>query len=470
MINQNKKLIIGLFCLSFLYFLVRLFNLTTLPVFGDEAIYIRWAQIIQSMDTMRFIPLSDGKQPLFMWLLALYIKYLSDPLVAGRLLSVFAGWGTMICLFFTPFLIFNLKKFTPISIIVCLLYIFTPYTFFFDRLALTDSLLCFWLILSFLLTLLLIKFPRFDLSFLLGGVLGLAWLTKSPAIYFIFLSFATFFFFHFKKPANLVFPFVSVFLTFLIYHVLWLGPQFHQIALRNRDYVHPLSEILRHPLDPFLSHFKSALSLFTAYFSLSLLPLLLYLKKNYRSYRLLLPLCWFLLPFLVNLGLAKVFTGRYLLFTLPFLLILIAHPLSKLSHKYLITSLLLLPSLFSLYQLSTNPFHFSPPQSELGYFQDWTSGWGIKASADFLISQSQTRPITVATEGFFGTLPDGLQIYTHPYSSLKVEGVGLNLSQPPAYNYYLGNQSRITFPYHQPQIVLQFPKPNGDTLLLLNFD
>ena len=61
--DKNKKYLYLGIILVF-YFLSRLINLNSLPVFGDEAIYVRWAQIIKSVDTLRFIPLTDGKQPL----------------------------------------------------------------------------------------------------------------------------------------------------------------------------------------------------------------------------------------------------------------------------------------------------------------------------------------------------------------------------------------------------------------------
>ena len=46
----------------------------SLPVFADESIYIRWAQIMRSEATLRFLPLSDGKQPLFMWAAIPFLK------------------------------------------------------------------------------------------------------------------------------------------------------------------------------------------------------------------------------------------------------------------------------------------------------------------------------------------------------------------------------------------------------------
>src|SRR4030042_821895 len=71
-----------------LYFILRLINLTILPIFADEAIYIRWSQVMRAEATLRFLPLSDGKQPLFMWLTIPFLKIFSDSLFAGRFLSL----------------------------------------------------------------------------------------------------------------------------------------------------------------------------------------------------------------------------------------------------------------------------------------------------------------------------------------------------------------------------------------------
>ena len=90
----------------------------------------------------------------------------------------------------TMFIITNNYR---LSLIPVIIYIFLPFSFFFDRLALPDNLLSLFGVLSLLFTLLLSKYPRFDLSMILGFILGLSWLTKSPAIYFIVLSSLTFF-------------------------------------------------------------------------------------------------------------------------------------------------------------------------------------------------------------------------------------------------------------------------------------
>src|SRR3989344_5804660 len=73
-INEWKSTILLGILILILALGLRLYNLTYLPIFADEAIYIRWAQIMQAESTLRFLPLSDGKQPLFMWGMIPFLK------------------------------------------------------------------------------------------------------------------------------------------------------------------------------------------------------------------------------------------------------------------------------------------------------------------------------------------------------------------------------------------------------------
>ena len=72
-------------------------------MFTDEAIYIRWAQIALQDSSWRFISLTDGKQPMFIWFMILFLKFIKDPLIAGRLVSVVSGIFTLVGLFFLSY-------------------------------------------------------------------------------------------------------------------------------------------------------------------------------------------------------------------------------------------------------------------------------------------------------------------------------------------------------------------------------
>src|SRR3990167_11134103 len=127
-------IVVGLAIIA-LFFLLRLPNLTLQPIFADEAIYIRWAQVMRAEPTLRFLPLSDGKTPLFMWAMIPFLKFFHDPLFAGRLLSVASGFFTLLGVFFLAKKVFNIRT----AFWASLLYAVTPYSVFFDRMALVDS-------------------------------------------------------------------------------------------------------------------------------------------------------------------------------------------------------------------------------------------------------------------------------------------------------------------------------------------
>ena len=57
---KATKSILPLGLIIVIYFLLRLPNLTLQPIFADEAIYVRWAQIAKAEPTLRFISLQDG--------------------------------------------------------------------------------------------------------------------------------------------------------------------------------------------------------------------------------------------------------------------------------------------------------------------------------------------------------------------------------------------------------------------------
>jgi 4-amino-4-deoxy-L-arabinose transferase-like glycosyltransferase len=474
MIKNHKSL----FIISLIYFFTRLLNLTSLPVFCDEAIYVRWSQIIKSVSSLLFVPLSDGKQPLFMWLVVPFFSVFKDPLFAGRFVSVLAGWGTLITLFFLAQLLFTRKT----AIYTAIIYLFLPFSFFFDRLALADNLLTFFGALSLFLSFKLVQKPSLKTSLFLGTVLGLAWLTKSPAIYFIALSLFTFVVL--RKTIIVIYPVLSAFIAFVIFNILRLDSQFHMIGSRNLDYVWPIREILKHPFDPLKPHLIDVFTISVKFISWPLIIAVLVVfifflftkKTKSINLKIVILLAWCLLPLFASAAIAKTFTARYILFTLPPLIIIFALFLERLSPVVLF--LLLIPNIIYIYQLSFRPFYAQLPPTENGYLKDWTSGWGIKEASVYLRQRAKVVNIIVGTEGSFGTLPNGLQIYTEKVRQLTVIGTGLSYPKISAqlidarnYGdevYFLANQSRLALSppeYELLETIQKYPKPDGDNLI-----
>jgi 4-amino-4-deoxy-L-arabinose transferase-like glycosyltransferase len=494
-------IVIGL-AIVVLFFILRLINLTIFPIFADEAIYIRWAQVMKAEPTLRFLPLSDGKQPLFMWLMIAFLPFFSDPLLAGRMLSVLSGLASLIGLFLLTYYLFKSRR---AALITILLYTFIPYTFFFDRMALVDSLLLTFGIWTLFLSSLLIKHQRIDLAILTGIVLGGGLVTKSPALFFAGLIPTTVLLMKFKKKISTaggqLFKLAGLWLivylfAFAIYNLLRLGPEFHMIALRNKDYVFSIGEILSHPRDPLLIHLKDIATWFPNLFTLpilliSFLGLVISLIDRKKWRIVLVLLAWFLVPVLAQSAVAKVFTPRYLLYTIFPLLIFAALFFEFLFEKFkkyrlttisLILIILILPLRYN-YLLLTNPQAASlPERMRTGYLEEWSSGYGINEVRDYLREVSQERHVNVGTEGHFGTLPDGLQIYFDKDPQVTVFGIGLSLLEVPdplkesaaageAETYLMVNESRMGAQGDPSlELVLKIPKAKGkkgqDYLLL----
>ncbi len=462
-----------------LYFILRLPNLTLQPIFADEAIYIRWAQVMRAEPTLRFLPLSDGKTPLFMWTMVPIFKIFSDPLVAGRILSVVSGFMTMVGIFMLALKIFNPRT----AFLSAFIYTIVPYTLFFDRLALVDSMLCAFTIWAIYFAIWLVQLPRLDKSMILGFLLGGALLVKTPAIFNLLVLPITGLGYKIKKNQRktflklLLYWAFSIVIAFGIYNLLKLGPNFQMLSSRNSDYIFSLSELSGRPLDPFIPHLRdmkewfAKLVTFPAWFFIVVGIIATFLRRYKFGIALLL---WALVPMLIQTALLKTFTARYQLPSVVILLIFagvgfdLLLNFGKRYSKLILGALLLLTSVVPLwtdYLLVTKPENADLPRNERrGYLEDWTAGYNFKQIAQFLIDQKKNGPVVVGTEGFFGTLPDGLQIYLDK-AEIPIIGSGATISaqiREAAKNnntYFVANSARVGNNLKDVKLIMKFEKP-----------
>lgn len=495
----DKKVVILFLFIILLGFGLRAYRLNSLPVFVDEAIYIRWSQVMRADETLRFLPLSDGKQPLFMWLTIPFLKIIKDPLLAGRAVSVLSGLGTITLSFLISLSLFRSKK---VALLAALLVSLSPFMVFFDRLALVDSFLTFWAMLTLFLGILLVKSPRLDLGILTGVALGGAWLTKSPGqLFFVLLptcvllvkqstlgkmSFLT------KLIALTIVAWV---VGFGLYNILRLGPNFHLIGTRNSDYLYTFSELFQHPDSPLISNLKSVANWFVLLLPLpfilaALIGLFLGVLTSAASTVLLV--VWSFLPIVLSASVGKVFTARYILYTIPPILILVALGVRKLASvsrvaKVILLALIFIPAIWQDLLFSSDPAKaWIPPNERHGYLEEWTSGPGLPEIASYLINKPSTTPILVGTEGFFGTTPDGLEIYLEGRKNIRVVGLAYPIKDvPDALKnsvkdnevYLVVNKSRLLLdnPTEKGLILIsEFNRPNrpdgtSDTLMFFRY-
>lgn len=417
---------------------IRLHNLTILPVFVDEAIYVRWSQVMATESTLRFLPLSDGKQPLYMWVLMFLIKFFENPLYAGRLISVATGMGSLIGVFTLSYLMFKSKK---VSILASLIYCLSPFSVFFDRMALVDSMLSMFGIWTAIFGYLTAKYKRLDLAMVTGFMLGFVALTKSPAI-FIALLLPTFWLI--SNFSGILLLGATYLIAFAMYNILRLGPNFGLLSSRTADYVLPISHAWTNTFDPLIPHLKDFVVWLSSIGPAAIIPLFLlglyFGYKNHLKETIILTL-WIALPVVVQAELGITFTARYVYFTIPYLFIISALVLLAKNKwlkfvSYILIFIFIVQSLIFSYHLLNNPEKANLSRGERsGYLEEWTAGQGIKEISEYLKNEESKNPgkqIVVGTEGYFGTLPDGLQIYVNKTPNIVVVGVGVIIAETPS--------------------------------------
>lgn len=448
--NKTKKQLfwkLGLGLVVLGYFLTHLIGLTLLPVFADEAIYLRWAQLILD-DGQRylFFPMNDGKTPLFIWLLATALKTHLDPLLAGRLVAVITGLFQVLV---TAKLSQKLGGGWLAKVIAIFSVMFLPYWYFHHRMALMDGLLTLFLSAALLFLINSFSQNKPKNVILAGLFLGLALWTKIPAILF----FPTFVLAAFlpNQSKNLPFRLKQSSLTLIIglglFACLKLTPLFGQLFSRGGDFLYPISELLeKGVVTVFWANTQRIFQGLFMYLSwpIMVLPIFgLFQNKLRKTHALLL------LSFLGFLGpillLGKTIYPRYILpsilpLTLSAVLSLeyilqqtkknIKKPLvfffQAAATVILLTSMVQTAIQFTLISWQNPNYLPFVPIDQTQYLAEWSAGNGIKESSQLMIKEISTQSLAVATEGYFGTLPDGVLMYLHQQNieGLLVEGIG----------------------------------------------
>lgn len=464
-IKYKKEILIGL-VLIILFFASRLINLTALPIFTDEAIYLRWAQIAKNDANWRFISLTDGKQPLYVWLAMIAMKVISDPLVAGRVVSVFCG---LLGMFFIGLLTWEIFKSKKAAFLASLLYLVYPSALFYDRMALMDGLLAVMTIVTLYLEILLVKKIRLDLALLTGMAMGATMLVKTSGFFTLYLAPLLILFFDFSqkkwmgKFSKLVLlGTISAVLSQVYYSVLRLSPFFHMVGEKDTTFVYPFAEWLSHPLTFFVGNFQGMIGWTVLYLTwpitIAIVLALVFALKKFTRERLFLFL-WFLGPFTALALFGKVLYPRFILFMTMPLLVLASSSFIEIEnflyrhcesldcardklgarqssswlrlprrsfHSLLAMTLfiLVLPSLLFNYKFLFDITHAPLTAIDKGqYVNDWPSGWGVNEANTYLAGEAKKGKIAIFTDGTFGLMPYAIELYLVYNKNVTIKGL-----------------------------------------------
>jgi len=424
------------FVLISTYLMTRLINLKIIPIFTDEAIYSYWAQVALHDPANRFISLEDGKQPLFIWIAAIFQKFISDPLIASRLVSVVAGGGSLIGIYLLTKMLFDKKT----AIVAAILYIVLPFTLLYDRMALFDSLLTMLGIWAIYFSVKMAKDPRLETALLAGCATGLALITKSSAVFFLYLLPFSLIVFNFKRKNFkfklfkwVIFSVVFFLLSQIIYNSLRLSPLFYMVERKNTEFIRSVSEIINNPLIQLPGNLHALVSWLVQYNGLPLTIITIFAMAwglIRRKLPIILLSVYVMVPFLAESIFNKVLYPRFMLFYFPYILIIIAYTVvhlfqwkNYLKYLWIVFVIMLVFPVINSYRLLTNPAGANIADSDLGqYLNDWPAGYGIEEIVPILKQETKSQPVYVGTEGTFGLLPYSLLIYFYGEKNIEIHG------------------------------------------------
>lgn len=420
------------------YFAMRLTHLMSLPLFTDEAIYTRWAQIAGADPNWRFISLTDGKQPLFIWLSMTVMRFIHDPLLSGRLVSAGTGFATMVGLFFLGRELFKNKW---VGLASALLYLLYPFALVYDRMALYDSLVGTFAIWGLYIEVLLVRKIKPELAFLAGLVIGGGVLTKTNGFFSIYFLPFTLVLFNFKEKmwkTNIIrwvsYALLTTFLVYLYYSILRLSPFFGIIAEKDHTFIYSFHDWLQHPFTFFWGNLNGLTDWFMSYISwvgVMLITLSLFVFRKFWREKALL-LFWSFAPFVALALFGKVLYPRYIL---PMTLTLI--PLMSVGIIFLcekvkkpLPQIVVVIAILSLWIWKDYTILFDFPHASIAkpdleqYSNDWPAGGGVREMVSYFSAVSKTQDVYVLTQGTFGSLPTlGLEIYLDTDKHIQKRGL-----------------------------------------------
>lgn len=500
---KSKALLITLAILVFAL-AIRIVSLTLLPVFADEAIYTRWAQLI--MDDPRqylFFPLNDGKTPLFIWLLVPAQYLFADQLFAARMVSVLIGVLQVGLVGYILHLLSGRPKMVWLGMLFTAV---LPFWYFHHRMALMDGLLTLWLsamIIGLIKLCQHVAKTKQGLNrstaiwtVVTAASFGLALWTKLPAL--LFAPTIIFFFFwptklkpH-QRWALAVQLGAALIGGIVVFGTLKLSPAFGQLFSRGSDFLYPWQDVVLHGAwQQTIINIPTYVGYFMAYITTPILILVLaglFLPPHRRINHVLF---WSAMAFIGPIALlGRVVYPRYLLPAVIYLTIVAVLAFQDLAEtwvlhqknltKKMMGSVLLGVFLantfavsgvfifYSLYHPNQLPL-VSADQTQ--YLTEWSSGHGITEAVALIEENSDVQTLAVATEGYFGTLPDGLLMYFHGKNvdNLYIEGIGQPVRDIPDdfrqraitfdKTWLIVNSHRMALPLESEQLVAQFCRP-----------
>jgi hypothetical protein len=369
----------------------------------------------------------DGKL-LQVWLCSLVVPFAANPLWAARAVSILGGALALYACFHIGARLYSQNA----GLVAAALYVICPFTLFYDRIALPDSLLSAFAALTLLWSIALVQDDRWYYAWLLGLSMAAAVLCKIPGLLTLPIPMLTALLLANRPGRRLA---RQLALSYCITVALAALPIVTIILTTHQYEKSILGENAAALLAQFVVNIRAIYGWLWFYWTPPVLILvilgLLFAMFKLKRKALLLALAS-LLPILAFTAASRtlfLFPRYVLLATVPILalaggitasvadytglsgrsqLLLRLHPFSIL--------FLMVVGLFAWridWLLLTNPAVAPlPPKERFQYMEDWPSGYGVAEAADYLcrVARSTKGGIVVVHHEFTGTTNFGLAV------------------------------------------------------------
>lgn len=406
--------------LSAIYLLSRFVNLTKLPIFNDEAIYLDWGWKSLHTNAGLFYSLYDAKPPLLIWIFGILESIASDPLFVGRFVSVLTGLLTLIGIYKIAKNLGGVK----LAILSSIFYIVIPLFAFFDRQALMESGITAVGVWSFYFLDRIIETKKIRYSLFLGLVLGTGIFTKLSGLVFVVIVIAILTYKKLFKEIGVVIITGLIVLSPLLFQ----GSFWSSFGSNNRFMLSP-SELLKFPFPLWFKNITNTINvlffLLTPFiFIFSIYGIFLLFKNK----KWLLP-TFFLLNIILILVGSQTLNPRYLTSFLVIATIFSSYAIFSFKKTFIIPAIvvgialpIILTSILVFAPLSYFNFLGSlTPLSQKGeYVTNWTSGYGVPETVNYLDSQSKNKKVIVAVRIDAGNPESAMFAYFEGTDNVKV--------------------------------------------------
>jgi uncharacterized membrane protein len=428
-LSLSLAVLIGLICRSI--------KLTTLfPILVDEAIYMRWAEIIHHQKEW-FISLLDGKTPLLFWLYASLRLVIPDPLLADRLVSVCAGCMTIVLLYRIAYLCAG----TRAGVVAAALTSVLPFGTLYDRLGYADSVVNLFGVCVVYAS--IAAFGKSDIAWsrivVAGLTLGLGLFTKTTVVLYLFCPLAIGVYLKRKQSWKLLLPRILVLYATAALFPLWAHfavpngpmPAENNSFLHHTNFFTPPIELLCDPLTNLrsntrlLAHYAVAYVGGFALFASLIAVSLLLITRRYLP--ILILACSSTSLLAISLFLVY-FRSRYV-FPLAWPLILaVACAMSaiRLNATRQIWSIVIVAATFTLMLLQSSRILRTPEVSlarddadEFLGFGPY-SGSGLPEAIAFLRAEARGGPEIILTDPWWGPPTDAVFAYLNQRDGIEV--------------------------------------------------